>query len=95
PDLILGREWLFFCRQTLPQASFDLSLGTVHTDGRHKVLFHELCSLFYVFSFSVVVSSCSAYPSLRKSPQEAREERAQQAADVVLKAAGNKSKTAF
>ncbi|KAJ7307900.1 hypothetical protein DFH08DRAFT_823983 [Mycena albidolilacea] len=30
---------------------------------------------------------------LRKSPQEAREERAQKAAEVVLKATGNKSKT--
>ncbi|KAJ7870292.1 hypothetical protein B0H14DRAFT_3440126 [Mycena olivaceomarginata] len=29
-DLILGRDWLFFCRQTLPQASFQLSSGVVH-----------------------------------------------------------------
>ncbi|KAJ6564792.1 hypothetical protein B0H19DRAFT_1068303 [Mycena capillaripes] len=79
------------------KTSFDLSLGTVYTAGRHKVLLHELCSLFYVLSFSVVVSSCSAYPSLRKSPQlvclqESQQERAEKAADVVLKAAGNKSK---
>ena len=26
-DLVLGRDWLFFCRQTLPHASFVLSSG--------------------------------------------------------------------
>jgi hypothetical protein len=28
-DLVLGRDWLFFCRQTLPHASFALSSGVV------------------------------------------------------------------
>lgn len=28
-DLVLGRDWLFFCRETLPHSSFDLSSGTV------------------------------------------------------------------
>ncbi|KAJ7439569.1 hypothetical protein B0H11DRAFT_2205761 [Mycena galericulata] len=28
-DLVLGRDWLFFCRQTLPHASFTLSSGVV------------------------------------------------------------------
>ncbi|KAJ7708476.1 hypothetical protein B0H14DRAFT_3642863 [Mycena olivaceomarginata] len=28
-DLVLGRDWLFFCRQTLPHASFELSSGIV------------------------------------------------------------------
>ncbi|KAJ7806072.1 hypothetical protein B0H14DRAFT_2876932, partial [Mycena olivaceomarginata] len=26
-DLVLGRDWIFFCRETLPHASFLLSLG--------------------------------------------------------------------
>jgi hypothetical protein len=29
-DLILGRDWIFFCRQTLPHASFTLSSGFAH-----------------------------------------------------------------
>lgn len=29
-DLVLGRDWLFFCRETLPHASFHLSSGIVH-----------------------------------------------------------------
>ncbi|KAJ7883604.1 hypothetical protein B0H13DRAFT_2344036 [Mycena leptocephala] len=29
-DLVLGRDWLLFCRQTLPHASFTLSSGVVH-----------------------------------------------------------------
>ncbi|KAJ7105280.1 hypothetical protein C8R44DRAFT_987707, partial [Mycena epipterygia] len=28
-DLVLGRDWLFFCREMLPHSSFDLSSGTV------------------------------------------------------------------
>ena len=32
-DLVLGRDWLFFCRETLPHASFVLSSGVV-TPGR-------------------------------------------------------------
>ncbi|KAJ7207628.1 hypothetical protein GGX14DRAFT_396446 [Mycena pura] len=28
-DLVLGRDWLFFCRQTLPHTSFVLSSGVV------------------------------------------------------------------
>jgi hypothetical protein len=28
-DLVLGRDWLFFCHQTLPHASFTLSSGVV------------------------------------------------------------------
>lgn len=28
-DLVLGRDWLFFCRETLPHSSFHLSSGTV------------------------------------------------------------------
>ncbi|KAJ7463286.1 hypothetical protein FB451DRAFT_1180378 [Mycena latifolia] len=30
-DLALGRDWLFFCRQTLPHASFVLSSGVVQS----------------------------------------------------------------
>ncbi|KAJ7861589.1 hypothetical protein B0H14DRAFT_2741965 [Mycena olivaceomarginata] len=26
-DLVLGRDWLFFCRETLPGASFQLTSG--------------------------------------------------------------------
>ena len=29
-DLVLGRDWLFLCRETLPHASFNLSSGIVH-----------------------------------------------------------------
>lgn len=33
-DLVLGRDWLFFCRETLPHTSFDLSSGTVSPGHR-------------------------------------------------------------
>ncbi|KAJ7793179.1 hypothetical protein B0H14DRAFT_2927620 [Mycena olivaceomarginata] len=29
-DLVLGRDWLFSCRETLPHSSFTLSSGVVH-----------------------------------------------------------------
>ena len=29
-DLVLGCNWLFFCRETLPHASFHLASGIVH-----------------------------------------------------------------
>ncbi|KAJ7885934.1 hypothetical protein B0H14DRAFT_3431559 [Mycena olivaceomarginata] len=29
-DLVLGRDWLFFCLETLPHSSFTLSSGVVH-----------------------------------------------------------------
>ncbi|KAF8149639.1 hypothetical protein K438DRAFT_1943824 [Mycena galopus ATCC 62051] len=28
-DLVLGRDWVFFCRETLPHVSFSLSSGIV------------------------------------------------------------------
>ncbi|KAJ7705942.1 hypothetical protein B0H14DRAFT_3026855, partial [Mycena olivaceomarginata] len=28
-DLVLGCDWLFFCRETLPHSSFNLSSGVV------------------------------------------------------------------
>ncbi|KAF8162204.1 hypothetical protein K438DRAFT_1985325 [Mycena galopus ATCC 62051] len=30
-DVVLGRDWLFFCRETLPHTSFDLSSGSTQT----------------------------------------------------------------
>ncbi|KAJ7891999.1 hypothetical protein B0H13DRAFT_2340303 [Mycena leptocephala] len=29
-DLVLGHDWLFFCRETLPHTSFGLSSGICH-----------------------------------------------------------------
>ncbi|KAJ7750714.1 hypothetical protein DFH07DRAFT_827427, partial [Mycena maculata] len=37
-DLVLGRDWLFFCRQTMPHASFHLSSGIVHPGQRESVV---------------------------------------------------------
>ncbi|KAJ7921061.1 hypothetical protein B0H13DRAFT_2318816 [Mycena leptocephala] len=39
-DLVLGRDWLFFCRETLPHASFILSSGVV-TPGRLAASSHN------------------------------------------------------
>lgn len=33
-DVVLGRDWLFFCRETLPHTSFDLSSGSVSPGHR-------------------------------------------------------------
>ncbi|KAJ7874033.1 hypothetical protein B0H14DRAFT_3859896 [Mycena olivaceomarginata] len=30
-DVVLGRDWLLFCRETLPHTSFDLSSGSTQT----------------------------------------------------------------
>jgi hypothetical protein len=62
-DLVLGRDWLFFCCETLPYASFHLSVGIVRPgqppSGAHS---HKITGLFY-FNF---FRSCSTsyYPNL-------------------------------
>lgn len=33
-DVVLGRDWLLFCRETLPHTSFDLSSGSVSPGHR-------------------------------------------------------------
>ncbi|KAJ7939135.1 hypothetical protein B0H13DRAFT_2300877 [Mycena leptocephala] len=35
-DLVLGRDWIFFCRQSLPHASFTLSSGVAHPAQLHS-----------------------------------------------------------
>ena len=56
-DLVLGRDWLFFCHETLPHASFNLSSGIVHPgqqpSGAHS---HELPPS------SILTSSAAAPP---------------------------------
>jgi hypothetical protein len=43
-DLLLGRDWLFFCRQTLPQTSFTPSSGVVRP-GNFRSIFLNYVAL--------------------------------------------------
>ncbi|KAJ7739726.1 hypothetical protein B0H14DRAFT_3898109, partial [Mycena olivaceomarginata] len=40
-DLVLGRDWLFFCRETLPHSSFTLSSGVVQPGRSLNVATHS------------------------------------------------------
>ncbi|KAJ7339032.1 hypothetical protein DFH08DRAFT_938813 [Mycena albidolilacea] len=43
-NLVLGRDWLFFCRETLPHLSFTLSSGIVHPRNPSHLLTIPLLS---------------------------------------------------
>ncbi|KAJ7724146.1 hypothetical protein B0H14DRAFT_3004239, partial [Mycena olivaceomarginata] len=37
-DLFLGWDWLFFCRETLPGASFQFTSGVIHTGSVSSII---------------------------------------------------------
>ncbi|KAJ7825474.1 hypothetical protein B0H14DRAFT_3874437, partial [Mycena olivaceomarginata] len=41
-DLVLGRDWLFFCPETSPGASFQLTSGVIHTGSVSTSLSNHL-----------------------------------------------------
>ncbi|KAJ7739463.1 hypothetical protein DFH07DRAFT_965750 [Mycena maculata] len=58
-DLVLGRDWVFFCRQTLPHTSFSLSSGIV-SPGQPRISSLSEASVTEVVPPSPVVGDNTA-----------------------------------
>ncbi|KAJ7198225.1 hypothetical protein C8J57DRAFT_1262460 [Mycena rebaudengoi] len=58
-DLVLGRDWLLFCRDTLPNGSFTLSSGIVQVRLSSSIIFLKLWSPAYSLHLSALASASS------------------------------------
>ncbi|KAJ7218937.1 hypothetical protein C8J57DRAFT_1254638 [Mycena rebaudengoi] len=58
-DLVLGRDWLLFCRDTLPNGSFTLSSGVVQVGLSSSIIFLKLWSPAYSLRLSALASASS------------------------------------
>ncbi|KAJ7480417.1 hypothetical protein B0H11DRAFT_2274879 [Mycena galericulata] len=65
-DLVLGRDWSFFCRQTLPYASFSLSSGVVWPEKPSNP--SDLIDTSNSFATDITTHGCDEMRNLQTGP---------------------------